>query len=173
MTCASDALEAKLRILRVHGERQRYHHQLVGFNSRLDAIQAAVLSVKLKYLDKWNEKRRTIAEWYRTALVNVSEIVLPHSVPNTKPVYHLFVVRAKQRDGLRTALQERGIQTGVHYYPPLHLQPSLSSLGYKKGDFPISEQLSNEVLSLPIFPAMEKEDVTRIAETIRKFYSSK
>ncbi|OHB70963.1 MAG: hypothetical protein A2W23_07850 [Planctomycetes bacterium RBG_16_43_13] len=166
-------LVAKIKLLRDHGRTEKYLHGIVGFNSRLDAIQAAVLSVKLKYLDKWNEKRRTIAEWYRTSLANVSEIVLPHSVPNTEPVYHLFVIRAKQRDELRTALQERGIQTGVHYYPPLHLQPSLSSLGYKKGDFPISEQLSNEVLSLPIFPAMEKEDVTRIAETIRKFYSSK
>jgi hypothetical protein len=170
MVVTSDKkLADKARLLRMYGERKRYDSILLGRNSRLDELQAAILLVKLRYLDKWNERRREIAEKYLNQL-NVGDLKLP-AQSASKHVYHLFVVRAKSRDELKEYLLKKGIQTAIHYPIPIHLVPSFSFLGYKKGDFPESEKASEEVLSLPMFPELTDREVERIVEEIGKFYA--
>jgi len=169
-------LADKVRLLRMYGERKRYDSILLGRNSRLDELQAAILLVKLKYLDKWNERRREIAGKYLSYLGDPStslgtSLRLPAEKADSKHVYHLFVVRAKKRDELKEYLLKKGIQTAIHYPIPIHLAPSFSSLGYKKGDFPESEKASEEILSLPMFPELSYGEVERIVEEIGKFYA--
>jgi dTDP-4-amino-4,6-dideoxygalactose transaminase len=156
--------------LRVHGGRQMYHHEMVGTNSRLDALQAAVLRVKLRHLDRWTAARRENARAYGEALGDVAEVVLPRESAGTFHVYNQYTIRAERRDALRAYLQERGIGTGVYYPVPLHLQPCFAELGGRPGAFPVAERLCEEVLSLPIFPELGKERLALVAQTIREFY---
>jgi dTDP-4-amino-4,6-dideoxygalactose transaminase len=158
----------KLRVLRNYGQREKYHHVEQGYNRRLDTIQAAVLRVKLPYLDSWNAARRECARMYNEILADTGA-VLPVVAPYAEMVWHLYVIRVKNRDALKTYLSERGIGAGIHYPIPIHLQPAYHSLGYKQGDFPITERFADEILSLPIYPELSPSAIEHVAETIRDF----
>ncbi len=164
------ALADKLRKLRVHGGVQMYHHEMVGTNSRLDAIQAAVLSAKLPYLESWHLARRRNAELYDALLEDVAEVITPTTAPGNSHVYNQYTVRARRRDALRDYLSTQGVASAVYYPAPLHLQVCFAELGYQKGQLPVSEELCQEVLSLPIFPELGGERVEAVATAIRGFY---
>ncbi|MEZ4415129.1 MAG: DegT/DnrJ/EryC1/StrS family aminotransferase [Gemmatimonadota bacterium] len=170
VTTHDAALAERLRKLRVHGGRQMYHHEMVGTNSRLDALQAAVLSVKLRHLEAWTEGRRRNAALYGEGLADVPELLLPVEEEGARHVYNQYTVRARRRDELRTFLEREGIGSGIYYPVPLHLQPCFEGLGYQRGDFPVSETLCEQVLSLPIYPELGRERVQRVVAAIRAFY---
>ena len=165
-------LAQKVKLLRMYGEKTRYQSVLVGHNSRLDELQAAILDVKLKYLDAWNKRRRELAAVYRKELKGVP-IRIVEETPKAKSVYHLFVVMVEERDKLAEYLFKKGIITGIHYPIPIHLVPSFSFLGYKKGDFPVSEEASQKVLSLPLYPEMTESQVRSVAKAIKSFYAER
>lgn len=167
----NDGLYALLLQLREYGSVNKYYHNLSeGFNSRLDTLQASILSVKLKYLEKGNALRRAGAERYMRRLKNIQEITLPSVSGDILHVYHLFTILAKQRDGLREYLLKKGIYTGIHYPIPLHLQKMFSSLQYKEGDFPMAERFARETISLPIFAYIQEEEISYICSAIKEFY---
>ena len=171
VTTSDDELSRQIRLLRNWGSVVKYHHEVQGYNSRLDAIQAAILTVKLGYLSRWNEQRRTIAGWYRERLSGVTQIILPSEAPWTsRHVYHLFVVQidAFDRDRLAEALRRDGIQTVVHYPVPIHLQRAYTELGYTRGAFPTAEAAAQRILSLPMFPEMTVEQCDRVCDSIRR-----
>jgi dTDP-4-amino-4,6-dideoxygalactose transaminase len=159
-------LAARMRLLRSWGEETRYEHKYRGFNYRMDGLQGAVLGVKLTYLDAWNEARRSHAARY-AALLGGSPAVTPHERSGSRHVYHVYAVRVPQRDSWRQRLTEAGIQTGVHYPVPVHLQAAYRDLGYSAGDFPVSERLAGDVLSLPIFPEMTSGQIDTVARLFR------
>jgi len=165
-----EELAEKVAKLRVHGGRQMYHHEMVGTNSRLDALQAAVLRAKLPHLTRWTEGRRRNAASYAERLGDLAEVVLPKESAGTFHVYNQYTIRAERRDALRGYLQEQGIGTGVYYPVPLHLQPCFRELGGREGSFPVAERLCEEVLSLPIFPELGEERLERVTDSIRAFY---
>lgn len=179
LTTRSSRLEERARMLRSHGMRQRYYHDEVGWNARLDSIQAAVLQVKLRYLPEWNERRRQVARRYDDLLTSAGlaaastkdGVVLPFTDPRATPIFHQYVIRAPRRDDLRQFLADRRIGSEIYYPVPLHLQPSLANLGYRKGDFPISEQAANEVLALPIYPELRDDEQQAVVDAIRSFYA--
>lgn len=152
----------RVRMLRDHGRLSKYEHLIVGYGERLDALQAAILGVKLRHLDDWNERRRRIAAQYRELLAD-GNIQVPQESKDVRHVYHLFVVRVRDRDATLARLKEAGIGVGVHYPIPLHLQPAFAWLGYREGDFPNAEQAAREVLSLPIYPEMTVEQMDQVA----------
>lgn len=154
------------------GEIHKYVHTIVGPNSRLDTIQAALLRIQLPHLDAWNRKRRSLAAMYNHALQDFP-LTLPQELPDRITNYHLFVVRSPRRDALRRFLARRGIQTGIHYPTPLHLEPALFPLGYRKGAFPVSEKAAREVLSLPMYPELTPHDIQTVASSIRIFFLRK
>ena len=158
----------EIRMLRDHGQQQKYFHQIKGFNSRLDNIQAAILRIKLRHLNEWNRLRNEHAKLY-TELLKDTSLITPYVEPSAYHVFHLYVVRSKKRDQLREFLKERGIGTGIHYPIPIHLSGAYKDLGYKKGDFPVTEQISQEFISLPMFPELKKEDIHYITNSIKKF----
>jgi len=163
----------KVRLLRMYGEEKRYKSTVLGRNSRLDELQAAVLLVKLKYLNRWNERRREIASLYKVKIQNAKlnkRIVVPGEAEYARHVYHLYAVRSKKRDKLKSYLERKGIGTGIHYPKPIHLQPSFKYLGYKKGDFPESERACLEELSLPCFPELTDGEVEYVCSEINKFF---
>jgi len=160
------ALATKVRLLRSWGEEVRYEHKHRGFNYRMDGVQGAVLGVKLKYLEAWTEARRSHAAEY-TRRLNGTAASAPTERPASRHVYHQYVVRVPERDAWRAALTEAGVQTGVHYPIPVHLQPAYADLGYSSGDFPIAEQAAAEVLSLPMFPEMTDQQIESIATVLR------
>jgi len=156
---------ATCRTLRDWGQEKRYEHRLKGFNYRMDGIQGAILRVKLRHLDAWTERRRHVAAWYAAAL-DPDTVRLPKARPGCRHVYHVYVVRADDRDRLRDVLGRQGIQTGIHYPIPIHLQPAHADLGHHAGDFPVAEQVAREVLSLPIFPEMTRDQVQTVAAAV-------
>ncbi len=155
----------RLRLLRDHGSERKYHHEIIGYNFRLEGLQGAVLSVKLKYLDGWNALRREHAARY-DELLRESGLTLPLEMEYARHVYHLYVVQTDERDALQTSLNEAGVQTGVHYPIPIHLQPAYASLGHKAGDFPEAESQASRVLSLPMFAELTDEQIESVAEVI-------
>lgn len=161
------ALAERIRLLRDYGQRVKYRHEFKGYNSRLDSLQAAVLSVKLRHLDEWNDKRRQVAAWYREELAGAKGIVLPAEKDAAAHVYHLFVVRVGKRDEVLEELRKKGISCGIHYPIPIHLQEAYAELGYARGAFPVTEAASAEVLSLPMFPEVTREEVRFIATSLR------
>ena len=161
----SDHLAERIVRLRDHGRVTKYEHAEVGRNSRLDTLQAAVLRIKLRYLDDWNRQRQQAAEWYFHALAG-APYRLPRIGPGRTHVFHLFVIMANDRDSLAQRLQDAGISTGVHYPLPLHLQPAFANIGYQQGSLPVSEAIALQALSLPMFPELTKEQVSSIAATI-------
>ena len=161
-----DRLAQAVRQLRDHGRSGHYLHEIVGFNSRLDALQAAVLRVKLLHLDDWNAARRRVAHAYGEHLAS-SGLSLPHVAAGREPIYHLYVVRTPDREKLRERLEAAGIGTGIHYPIPLHLQPAYRSLGYERGSQPNSELWANQVLSLPMYAEMTETQVEQVASAVR------
>jgi dTDP-4-amino-4,6-dideoxygalactose transaminase len=169
VTTNDPEIAAKMRMLRSHGEKNRYYHEDIGLNSRLDAIQAAILRVKLRYLDTWNEQRRAIASRYQEYLAPVPGVVIPQELPGGEGVWNQYTIRlldvgthsrasnSNYRDEIRQRLQEKDVGSMVYYPLPLHLQPVYQNLDYQQGQFPISEQTCHEVLSLPIFPELSPE----------------
>jgi dTDP-4-amino-4,6-dideoxygalactose transaminase len=155
-----------LRALRSHGSKRKYYSDVLGMNSRLDELQAAILRVKLPHLDEWNEGRRKVASMYREALRDLQEVTLPFASADSQHVYHQFTIRVPHRNEVQQSLKEHGVQTFVYYPVPLHLQTMFASLGYKRGDLPFAEQASEEVLSLPMFPEMKWEDVEYVASCL-------
>jgi len=156
-----------LRMLRVHGAKPKYYHSLVGYNSRLDTMQAAILSVKLKYLDGWTEKRREHAQSYNVAFKD-SDIITPKEEDFNYHIYHQYTIAVKNRDRLREALKEHQIGHDVYYPVPLHLQECYRSLGYKEGDLPVIERKAREVISIPIYPELTEEEQNFVIETIKR-----
>lgn len=160
--------DSDLRKLRNYGEEKRYHHTTAGINSRLDEIQAAILRVKLKRLDAWNNARRERARLYDAALA-AANVQRPSEADWAHHVYHLYVIRTQQRDALQAHLKESGVGTFIHYPIPLHAQPAFEHLGYKRGDFPEAERACDSVLSLPMYPELPLEAVNQVAEAIASF----
>ena len=161
----------RVAMLRNHGRKEKYLHELEGVNSRLDTIQAVFLKRKLEYLDKWNDQRREAASLYGDMLSDIDGIKLPAQSAMVRHVYHLYVVRAERRDELAAYLKESGISTGIHYPVPLHLQPAYGWMGHKKGDFPVTEEVAKDILSIPIFPGIKEEEQSYVVEKIKAFYS--
>jgi dTDP-4-amino-4,6-dideoxygalactose transaminase len=161
-------LYEKLRLLRCYGEKKKYHYVLKGGNSRMDEIQAAILRVKLKYLDQWNGEKRRKALLYKRMLEHTG-VHCPVEKEQAHHVYHLFAIRSRKRDSLQTFLKEQGVETLIHYPVPIHLQDSYRELRYRRGDLPITERCSREVLSLPLFYGLTHEEIEEVAETIRSF----
>jgi len=177
-----DKLAQKLKLLRVHGSRNKYFYDILGGNFRLDALQAAVLRVKLKHLDDWQQKRRERASYYdriftesdlvKEGLVHIPEALYKDSGAEYYHTYHQYVIRTKDRDKLREFLDERGASTAVYYPLPLHLQKCFSYLGYKEGDFPVTEKAAHEVLALPIYPELTTDQQDYIVSSISEFYKA-
>jgi len=171
VTTNDEALAAKIRMIRDHGQAKKYYHDVEGYNGRLDAIQAGILQVKLGYLAGWNHLRQQAAARYTDLLANQKGVTLPYQPTTAKPVYHLYVVRVDDREGLRQHLADAGIGTGIHYPIPLHLQKAYAHLGFQAGSFPVTERVSGTILSLPMFPQLVSEQQKRIAEAIVPFLS--
>jgi len=181
VTTNSDQIAERAKMLRQHGMRRRYHHDEIGWNARMDGFQGAILSVKLKYIEGWNDARRAVAERYHAGFTaaGLSEagpyptrgVVLPHQVPGTRHVWHQYVIRTPRRDDLRAFLTERKIGSEIYYPVPLHMQEALKPLGYKEGDFPEAERASREVLALPIFPELREDEQQTVVSAIAEFLS--
>jgi dTDP-4-amino-4,6-dideoxygalactose transaminase len=163
----------RLRLLRVHGSRHKYEYDVLGMNSRLDALQAAILRVKLNYLNHWTEERRRNAHRYRRLFSQFhmdSHVVLPEEPHGTRHVFNQFTIRCKERDALRAHLHQEGIPTEIYYPHPLHLQPAFRYLHYREGSLPHAESTAREVLSLPVYPELREEQQRRIVHAIACFY---
>jgi len=181
VTTNSDQIAERVKMLRQHGMRRRYHHDEIGWNARMDGFQGAILSVKLKYIAGWNDGRRAVAERYHALFTaaGLAEagpypdrgIVLPRQVPGTRHVWHQYVIRTNRRDELRAFLTERRIGSEIYYPVPLHMQEALKPLGYKEGDFPEAERASREVLALPIFPELREDERQTVVAAIAEFLS--
>jgi dTDP-4-amino-4,6-dideoxygalactose transaminase len=170
MITTNDAsLAERLRLLRNHGFKTKYHNEILGWNFRLDEIQAAVLRVKLKHLDHWTEARRRNADLYRESLVKTASVELPYEVPASRHIYHQFVLRTKRRDQLMTRLGEGGIGCEIYYPIPLHLQRCFQSLGYRPGDFPNSEDAANQSLAVPIYPELTVDMISEVCAVLGGF----
>ena len=160
-------LQEKVRILRDHGQIRKYHHTMVGWNCRMDGIQAAVLRVKLQHLDRGNSLRRAHALQYKEALDELDEVVKPFEASFARHVYHVYAIRVQERDEVLALLAENGIQCGVHYPVPIHLQKAYRNLGYKTGDLPVSERTALEFLSLPMFPELTEAQIEMVSLSLR------
>lgn len=163
-------LAARVRSLREHGQSRKYVHEVVGYTSRLDTLQAIVLLRKLPLLDGWNQERRALAERYLAELADIDELGLPPVAPRSEPVWHLFPVRCPDREALSAFLAERGISTGRHYPEAVHLSAAFADLGYGRGSFPVAEALADELLSLPIYPGMTADQLEAVVQGIRDFF---
>lgn len=173
VTTDDDEIARKVRMLRDHGQSRKYYHDMEGYNGRLDAIQAGILRIKLRHLTAWNEKRRDCACRYQELLSSADpEIGLPYEPSWATAAYHLYVVRVQNRDQLEKHLAKAGIGTGIHYPIPLHLQEAYTHLGYKKGDFPIAEELASQIISLPMFPHLTVEQQQGVLGEIKNFLAA-
>ena len=166
-----EKLYKKMMMIRDHGMSQKYHHEIIGHNYRMEGIQGAILDVKLKYLDEWTAIRRRNADLYYKYLKDCSEIVLPVEMPGAKHVYHIYAIRTQKRDELINFLKDNEIFTGIHYPIPCHLQNAYKFLGYREGDFPVSEKYSKEILSLPMSEQLKEEEIEYVAEKVKEFYA--
>ncbi|PIP31476.1 erythromycin biosynthesis sensory transduction protein eryC1 [bacterium (Candidatus Gribaldobacteria) CG23_combo_of_CG06-09_8_20_14_all_37_87_8] len=159
----------KVSMMRNYGQKKKYDHQFLAWNRRLDNLQAAILRVKLRHLDLWNKKRFENAEVYY-GLLSHSPVVIPYILPKARHVFHLYVIQTERRDELQKFLNERGISTGIHYPVPIHLQKAYKSLGYKRGEFPVTEKLSKKILSLPMYPELSRIEIEYVVEQIQEFF---
>jgi dTDP-4-amino-4,6-dideoxygalactose transaminase len=177
-TTSDSAIAASMRMLKEHGSRRRYIHEEIGINSRLDALQAAILQIKLTHLDTWNEQRRKVAENYHRLLQPISGIVTPQEIHGGRSVWNQYTIRiinqqtdadslAAKRDAVRNSLQQAGVSSMIYYPLPLHLQPVYQDLGYQVGQFPIAEQVCHEVLSLPMFPELTLEEQEQVVYALK------
>ena len=168
----NDEQAKTMRMLRDWGQEQRYHHLLKGFNYRMDAIQGAILRVKLRHLEAWTEARRTHARRYSSLLAGSPHLKIPVETADRRHVYHVYAIRSRDRDGLQRVLSADGVPSGLHYPIPVHLQKAHADLGYQAGDFPVSEAAAREVLSLPIYPEMPSQHVDQVAAALEYAYVS-
>lgn len=167
VTTNDEELARKIRMIRDHGQGKKYYHDMEGYNGRLDAIQAGILSVKLKHLAKWNEARRNLAQTYNNLFSKLTDaVVIPYEPSWSRAVFHLYVIRVSQREQLQKRLAESGIGTGIHYPIPLHLQAAYRELGYQRGDFPVAEAAAEGILSLPMFPTLRTEQVEQVVNSV-------
>lgn len=166
VTTSSKELAERVRILRDHGQAQKYYHEVNGYNNRCDALQTAALRVKLKYLPKWNERRRERAAQYLEQLRGVEGLVLPKVAPDRTHVWHLFVVQVDGRDRVHEELKERGVMTSFHYPLPLHLQEAYADMGYTRGSFPVTEAMTERLLTLPLYPEITEEEVSYVCDQV-------
>lgn len=171
ITTDDPEIARKVSMLRDHGQAKKYYHDFEGYNGRLDAIQAGFLRVKLKRLSEWNEKRRQNASRYNEILKSVDHIVTPYEPGWTKAVYHLYIIRTKKREELQKYLSEKGVNTGLHYPIPLHLQNAYQKSGLTNGNYPVTEKVAQEILSLPMFPQLTEQQILYVAEKIKEFAS--
>lgn len=169
LVTSDPALDAKVRLLRSHGEGTRHHHELATGTHRLDTLQAAILEVKLKQLPTWNQRRRDAADALRAGLAGSSVVSPAPAAADSDHVYHLFVVRSSERDALRDHLDARGVASAIHYPTPIHLQPAYAELGLGRGDLPVAERLASENCSLPLFPAIEETQIAEIVAAVQSF----
>ncbi len=170
ITTNDEKIAQRVRRLRNYGSDKKYYNEEIGFNTRLDECQAGFLSVKLKHLKDWTRQRQQIAQWYNEALRGTGDIILPQIPPGATHVYHIYLIRTRKRDALQSWLSENGIGTLIHYPVPPHLQKAYHDLEYKKGDFPIAEEIAETCLSLPLWPGMTPGQSNYVAQTIRKFF---
>ena len=168
VTTNDEDLAHKVRMLRDHGQAEKYYHEIEGYNGRLDAIQAGILRLKLGHLAEWNGQRREKAQVYRELLSKVHGLIFPFKPNWARAVYHLFVIRVKDRQQVQNHLTKVGIGTGIHYPIPLHLQKAYCSLGYDKGDFPLTERIAEEILSIPMYPQLSIVDQVTVVERVRE-----
>jgi len=173
VTTNDAALAAKIKMLRDHGQAKKYYHDVEGYNGRLDAIQAGILHTKLAHLAKWNQQRREhAAEYSRLFAESDCGVTLPYEPSWSRAIYHLYVIRTQDRDGLMAHLKQAGIGTGIHYPIPLHLQKAYSHLDYKPEDFPVSERIASQIVSLPMFPQLTPEQRARVVEEVLRWLES-
>src|SRR6058998_388615 len=174
VTTNDQELAERIRMLRDHGQVRKYHHDIEGYNGRLDAIQAGVLRVKLRHLAMWNEQRRERARGYDELFADAEgTVILPHVPSWSRPVYHLYVVRVADREPLQKDLAAAGIGTGIHYPIPLHLAKAYEAVGFRRGDFPVAELVASQVLSLPMFPGLSLEQQRRVVSEVLQFMAAK
>ncbi len=166
-----EALYNKVMMIRDHGMAQKYHHDIIGHNYRLEGLQGAILDVKLKYLDEWTETRRQNANTYREQLADCADVIVPEEMHGARHVYHLFVIRTQKRDELQKYLGENQIYTGIHYPIPCHLQKAYDSLNYTKGAFPLTEQYADEILSLPMSEQLTHDEIVHACNVIKQFFA--
>ncbi|MBT0652920.1 DegT/DnrJ/EryC1/StrS family aminotransferase [Geomobilimonas luticola] len=167
----SDEMSEKIKMIRDHGQSKKYHHAMIGWNGRMDGIQGAVLSVKLKYLAGWNDARRKNARLYTSLLNSIDGVIPPREMDYSRHIYHVYAVKARNRDSLMAALTEQGISCGIHYPVPIHLQNAYQYMGAGKGAFPVAEKCAEEIVSLPMFPELTEEQVNFVVGEIRRFCS--
>lgn len=172
ITTDDEEIYLKAKKLRDHGSVQKYHHELIGYNYRMSEFQAAVLNVKMQFIEEWTQKRRANAAEYGAYLAGTEDVVTPAELDSAKHVYHLYVIKAKSRDHLQGFLNNHGIGTGLHYPVPLHLTQAYSLLGYKKGEFPVAEKLAGEIISIPMYPELNQEQIEYVCAKIGEFYRS-
>jgi dTDP-4-amino-4,6-dideoxygalactose transaminase len=168
---SNERMMETVRMLREHGQREKYRHELVGYTARLDTIQAIVLLHKLPHLDGWNDWRREVADRYSQALTGLGDLVLPRVAEGSRPAWHLYVVTSKRRDALLAHLRQDGVGAGMHYPQPAHLSPAFAHLGHGVGAFPVTEAMADRLLSLPIFPGMSETQVDRVVDSMAGFFS--
>lgn len=166
-----DRLASSIRMFRDHGQAKKYYHGIIGWNARLDGIQGAVLNVKLKYLQGWNDSRRKLAQEYTRQLSGVKEIITPEEVNYGRHVYHIYSIRVEKRDELMAFLTDKGISCGIHYPVPIHLQDAYRSLNMGVGSYPIAEKCAAQYLSLPMFPELTSEQINYVTGEIKEFYA--
>ncbi len=169
VTTNDEEMARKIRMLRDHGQSKKYYHDMEGYNGRLDSIQAGILSVKLRRLAEWNRKRQEAAARYHEMLSSIEGVIAPHQPDWSKSVYHLYVIRVQDRDEFQKHLAAAKIDTGIHYPIPLHLQKAYENFGYKKGDFPVTEKVALEIVSLPMYPGLTPEQQRRVVEKVQEF----
>ncbi len=172
VTTNDEGIARTIRMLRDHGQSKKYYHDIEGYNGRLDAIQAGILRVKLRRLSEWNEERRRIARRYAGLLSTIGGVVVPHEQEWSRAVYHLYVIRTRDRDGLQSFLAQRNISTGLHYPLPLHQQKAYAEAASRNGSLTVSEKTAGEIISLPIFPGMTDDQQQQVVEGIREFVES-
>jgi dTDP-4-amino-4,6-dideoxygalactose transaminase len=174
VTTNDEAMALRMKMIRDHGQAKKYYHDIEGYNGRLDSIQAGWLSVKLRHLGKWNESRRNLAHRYHQLFSEVKDsVILPVEASWTKGVYHLYVVRVQDREALQVRLAEAGIGSGIHYPIPLHQQKAYQHLGYKTGDFPVTESVAREIVSLPMFPQLSNPQQDEVVAAVKEFVGAK
>lgn len=171
VTTNNEKLYEIMQKIRDHGSSKKYYHELIGHNYRMEGIQGAVLSVKLRYIEKWSDQRRANAALYTELLSDVPQIITPKELESGRHVYHLYVIQVPDRENLQTFLNDNGVSTGLHYPIPLHLQPAYTSLGYKRGDFETAELQMDKILSLPMYPELRSSQIQYVVEKIKEFYS--
>ena len=165
--CHDPELAERMRMFREHGQKAKYHHEIVGWNARMDGIQAALLSVKLRHIEAWTQRRREIATLYRSLLADLEGVLLPGERVGAQHVYHLYVIQTVERDRFREELEAHGVGTGIHYPIPIHQLPAFQYLGYAEGSFPVTERVCSRIVSLPMFPELSDDDVAYVCDQAR------